>query len=62
MSASDLAGQSLREATDDFQRRWLQACIARHGGHLSRAAVEAGMDRSNFHRLARKLGVIAAAR
>ncbi|KQT11461.1 nitric oxide reductase transcriptional regulator NorR [Ramlibacter sp. Leaf400] len=51
------AGQSLREATDDFQRRWLEACIARHGGHLSRAAAEAGMDRSNFHRLVRRLGV-----
>jgi len=62
MVASGATGRSLREATEDFQRHWLQACIARNGGHLSRAAVEAGMDRSNFHRLARKLGVIAPAR
>ncbi|HEX7891698.1 MAG TPA: nitric oxide reductase transcriptional regulator NorR [Ramlibacter sp.] len=57
---SVVAGQGLREATEEFQRRWLEACIARNGGHLSRAAAEAGMDRSNFHRLARKLGVIAS--
>jgi anaerobic nitric oxide reductase transcription regulator len=54
------AGQGLKETTEEFQRRWLEACIARNGGHLSRAAAEAGMDRSNFHRLARRLGVIAA--
>ena len=49
--------QTLREATDDFQRRWLQAALARHGGRVSRAARQAGMDRSNFHRLLRRLGV-----
>jgi len=54
-------GVTLREATEDFQRRWLEACIARHAGHLSRAAAEAGMDRSNFHRLVRKLGVVKPA-
>jgi anaerobic nitric oxide reductase transcription regulator len=53
-------GGTLREATEDFQRRWVEACIARNAGHLSRAATEAGMDRSNFHRLARKLGVIGS--
>jgi anaerobic nitric oxide reductase transcription regulator len=56
-TAPAAAGQTLREATEHFQRRWLEACIARHGGHLSRAAAEAGMDRSNFHRLVRRLGV-----
>jgi len=51
-------GVGLREATEDFQRRWIEACLARHGGRISRAAAEAGMDRSNFHRLARRLGVL----
>ena len=55
--AADHDGQTLRDATDDFQRRWISASLARHGGRLSRAAQEAGMDRSNFHRLARRLGV-----
>jgi anaerobic nitric oxide reductase transcription regulator len=54
-----MPGQTLREATEDFQRRWIQASLERHGGQLSRAATEAGMDRSNFHRLVRRLGVVA---
>ena len=48
----------LRAATEAFQRRWLKAAIARHQGSLARAAEEAGMDRSNFHRLARRMGLI----
>ena len=54
-------GLGLREATEDFQRRWIEACLARHGSRISRAAAEAGMDRSNFHRLARRLGVLVKA-
>jgi anaerobic nitric oxide reductase transcription regulator len=50
-------GQTLRAATEDFQRRWIQASLARHAGQPSRAAAEAGMDRSNFHRLLRRLGL-----
>jgi anaerobic nitric oxide reductase transcription regulator len=37
----------------------MEAALARHGGSMSAAAREAGMDRSNFHRLARRLGVAA---
>jgi anaerobic nitric oxide reductase transcription regulator len=53
------AALTLREATDAFQRQWVQAALARHGGSMTEAAREAGMDRSNFHRLARRLGVAA---
>ncbi|MEK8029212.1 nitric oxide reductase transcriptional regulator NorR [Ideonella sp. DXS29W] len=53
--------QTLREATEAFQRQWIEASLARHGGRMSRAAEEAGMDRSNFHRLARRLGVAGCA-
>jgi anaerobic nitric oxide reductase transcription regulator len=48
---------TLREATDEFQRRWIEAALARHGGAYAAAARAAGMDRGNFHRLARRLGV-----
>ena len=48
---------TLRAATEAFQRRWLEDLLQRHAGHLSNAAREAGMDRSNFHRLLRKLGL-----
>jgi anaerobic nitric oxide reductase transcription regulator len=54
-------GMNLREATEAFQRHWIAAALQRHGGQFSRAAAEAGMDRSNFHRLARRLGVAGSA-
>ncbi|HEX2011323.1 MAG TPA: nitric oxide reductase transcriptional regulator NorR, partial [Roseateles sp.] len=50
-------GQGLREATELFQRQWLEAALTRHGGAMAAAAREAGMDRSNFLRLARRLGL-----
>ena len=50
-------GEGLRAATDAFQRRWIDAALGRHGGAMAAAAREAGMDRSNFHRLAVRLGV-----
>lgn len=56
------AGLGLREATEAFQRRWIAASLERHGGQVARAAREAGMDRSNFHRLARRLGVLGEQR
>ncbi|RZI80552.1 MAG: nitric oxide reductase transcriptional regulator NorR [Rubrivivax sp.] len=48
-------GQGLREATEAFQRRWVQEALARHGGSMAQAAREAGMDRGNFHRLVKRL-------
>lgn len=48
---------TLRDATDAFQRRWITAALTRHQGAVAAAAREAGMDRSNFLRLARRLGL-----
>ncbi len=56
-ASSATIGVTLRQATEDFQRQWLQALLARHGGVAAAAAREAGVDRSNFHRLLRRLGV-----
>lgn len=56
------AGATLRDATAAFQRDWLADLLARHHGHLSNAAREAGIDRSNFHRTLRKLGLLQAGR
>ena len=50
-------GGTLRAATEAFQRAWLADALARHRGHVANAAREAGIDRSNFHRTLRKLGV-----
>ncbi|MDR7332161.1 nitric oxide reductase transcriptional regulator NorR [Roseateles asaccharophilus] len=52
-------GLGLREATDAFQRQWIEAALQRHGGSLAGAAREAGMDRSNLLRLAKRLGLRA---
>jgi len=57
--ADGAQGQTLREATEEFQRQWLRASLARNNAHISNAAREAGMDKSNFHRLLRRLGVRA---
>ncbi|UXH78388.1 nitric oxide reductase transcriptional regulator NorR [Roseateles amylovorans] len=54
-------GQGLREATEAFQRQWIEAAMSRHGGSLAAAARDAGMDRSNLLRLAKRLGVRPAA-
>ncbi|WP_085317230.1 nitric oxide reductase transcriptional regulator NorR [Derxia lacustris] len=51
------APAGLRAATDAFQRDWIAAALARHAGNLAAAAREAGMDRGNFHRLVRRLGL-----
>ena len=48
---------SLAQATENFQRDWLQAVLARHRGNLAAAARDAGVDRSNFHRLLKRLGL-----
>jgi anaerobic nitric oxide reductase transcription regulator len=53
-------GQGLREATDDFQRQWIAQALARQNGSMAAAARLAGLDRSNFLRLARRLGVAPA--
>lgn len=50
-------GQGLREVTESFQRQWIEAALLRHGGSLAAAARDAGMDRSNLLRLAKRLGL-----
>ena len=50
-------GLGLRAATEQFQRRWIEDALRRHDGAMAAAAREAGMDRSNFLRLAKRLGV-----
>jgi anaerobic nitric oxide reductase transcription regulator len=53
-------GGTLREATEAFQRAWLSEVLARHGGRVASAAREAGIDRCNFPRTLRKLGLVQA--
>ena len=46
-----------RELVDRFERAYLDAVLAAHGGNLAAAARQAGMDRKNLWALARKHGL-----
>ena len=47
----------LREAVDAFQRRLIEDALTRHDGNRAAAARELGLERGNFHRLMKRLGV-----
>ena len=57
----DLAQLPFKEAkeqlVDAFERRYVAALLERHGGNISRAAAEAGLDRNYLARLAKKHGI-----
>jgi len=54
---------SFRDAKEtwlgNFERDYLAAVLARHGGNLSQAARDADVDRKHFRRLARKYNLVA---
>ncbi|SEN41618.1 nitric oxide reductase transcriptional regulator NorR [Halomonas caseinilytica] len=58
-SASLEPSLSLKEATEAFQRRHIQASLRDHDGNWAAAARSLGMDPGNLHRLARRLGLKA---
>jgi len=43
-----------KKLTDEFEKDYLEQLLARHGGHVTHAAAEAGMLRSAFQRLMAK--------
>lgn len=51
------AGQPLKQATDSFQRQLLRQALERHQHNWAAAARELGIDASNLHKLARRLGL-----
>lgn len=42
---------------DVFEKHYVEQLLARHGGNVSRAATEAGVDRNHLARLAKKHGI-----
>jgi len=60
VSAADKAevvlGVPLRKQVEAFERRCVAVALAQSGGKAAEAARRLGMDRSNFHRLVRRLG------
>jgi two-component system response regulator HydG len=49
--------EAKRRVVQAFERRYLRARLKSAGGNISRAAAEAGLDRSNFKRLCRTFDV-----
>jgi anaerobic nitric oxide reductase transcription regulator len=47
----------LRQATDDYQRHLINACLERHQHNWASTARELGLDRANLSRLAKRLGL-----
>jgi len=58
-SGSDGYTELKKKWSDSFEREYLVATLARHGGNVSAAAREARLDRSNFLRLLRRHGLRA---
>ncbi|MEZ5720223.1 MAG: helix-turn-helix domain-containing protein, partial [Burkholderiaceae bacterium] len=48
---------TLREAVDACQRQNIQTALEQHQGHWANAARQLGLDASNLHKLARRLGL-----
>ncbi|WP_129141335.1 nitric oxide reductase transcriptional regulator NorR [Modicisalibacter coralii] len=47
----------LRQATEDFQRRYIDEALDAHDGNWAATARTLGLDSGNLHRLARRLGL-----
>lgn len=60
-SAEPAAGtfrfQNFKDATDAYQREFIQHKLAQHDGNVSKAAEEMGVDRSHLYRRMRNLGI-----
>ncbi|MNN82528.1 Anaerobic nitric oxide reductase transcription regulator NorR [compost metagenome] len=58
-TAVPVAGVSgdLREATENYQRQLISACLERHHDNWASAARELGLDRANLGRMAKRLGM-----
>jgi DNA-binding NtrC family response regulator len=49
--------QPLRQAREQFEKSYLEYQLAKHGGNVSQAAAEAGMERTHLYRKLRSLGI-----
>jgi two-component system, NtrC family, nitrogen regulation response regulator NtrX len=57
LSAPLPADAALRDARDDFERRYILAAIRRHRGNVSRAAETLQVERSNLYRKLKGYGI-----
>ena len=57
LAAAPPAGASLRDARDDFERRYILASLKRHRGNVTRTAEALDVERSNLHRKLKSYGI-----
>lgn len=55
--ASSFRFPSFKDATDAYQREFIQHKLAESGGNVAKAAAEMGVDRSHLYRRMRSLGI-----
>lgn len=55
--AESMTMQSLRQSTEFFQRKQIRERLEQHDGNWAATARSLGLDTSNLHKLARKLGL-----
>ena len=59
--SADVLQKPFKEAkgllVESFEREYLTHLLARHNGNISRAALEAGIDRNYIHRLVKKYNI-----
>ncbi|MBL0239010.1 MAG: hypothetical protein IPQ00_00300 [Chloracidobacterium sp.] len=49
--------QTFKDATDAYQREFIQHKLAQFDGNVARAAEDMGVDRSHLYRRMRNLGI-----
>ncbi|MBN2170548.1 MAG: sigma-54-dependent Fis family transcriptional regulator, partial [Candidatus Krumholzibacteriota bacterium] len=57
--AERLRGEPLRESRRRFERALVRLALERHGGNVTRAARDLGLERTNLHKKIRQLGLAA---
>jgi anaerobic nitric oxide reductase transcription regulator len=57
LASSPTPGRSLLAAVQDCQRQHIHAALAQHQGNWAQAARSLGLDASNLHKLAKRLGL-----
>jgi two-component system nitrogen regulation response regulator NtrX len=55
--SSSIYYQTFQEATDAFERQYIQRKLAEHDGNVTRAAEAMGIDRSHLYRRMKALGI-----
>jgi two-component system, NtrC family, nitrogen regulation response regulator NtrX len=57
LAAPPPADASLRDAREDFERRYILASLKRHRGNVTRTAEALGVERSNLYRKLKSYGI-----